>query len=80
MDDKDIIKIIRKTMPSVVSIAIAKKLEDLERELPKELYPFLPAGPDGKKKLDIPDSMVDTRGMVEIGGGQDASLTQAGSC
>jgi hypothetical protein len=53
MDDKDVIKIIRKTMPAAVSIAIAKKLEDLEREVPKELYPFLPTGPDGKRKKMI---------------------------
>ncbi|MDE2019091.1 MAG: trypsin-like peptidase domain-containing protein [Patescibacteria group bacterium] len=69
MDDKEVIKIIKKVMPSVVSIAIAKKLEDLERDIPKELYPFLPTGPDGKKKLEIPDGMVDQHGMVEIGGG-----------
>jgi serine protease Do len=78
MDDKDVIKIIRKTMPAVVSIAIAKKLEDLEREVPKELYPFLPVGPDGKKKLDIPDSMVDQRGMVEIGGGSGCIVESNG--
>jgi serine protease Do len=55
-------------LPAVVSIAIAKHLEDLEKELPKELYPFIPSGPTGEK-LQIPDSMVDKRGMVQIGGG-----------
>jgi len=69
MDDKDVIKVIRKAMPAVVSVAIAKKLEDLEREIPKEMYPFLPTGPDGRKHLNVPDGMVDKRGMVEIGGG-----------
>jgi serine protease Do len=68
MDDKQVIATIKKVMPAVVSIAIAKHLEDLEKELPKELYPFIPGGPNGEK-LQIPDSMVDKRGMVQIGGG-----------
>ncbi len=68
MDDKRVIRIIKKVMPAVVSIAIAKHLEDLEKELPKELYPFIPSGPHGEK-LQIPDSIVDKRGMVEVGGG-----------
>ena len=68
MDDKRVIKIVKKVMPAVVSIAIAKHLADLEKELPKELYPFIPSGPGGEK-LQIPDSMVDKRGMVQIGGG-----------
>ena len=68
MDDKRVIKIVKKVMPAVVSIAIAKHLADLEKELPKELYPFIPSGPAGEK-LQIPDSMVDKRGMVQIGGG-----------
>src|SRR5579864_1898787 len=57
MDDKRVIKTVKKVMPAVVSIAIAKHLEDLEKDLPKKLYPF------------VPTSMVDGRGMVEIGGG-----------
>ncbi len=68
MDDKRVIKTIKKVMPAVVSIAIAKHLEDLEKEVPKDLYPFLPTGPDGKK-LEIPPSMVDQHGMVQVGGG-----------
>ena len=68
MDDKRVIKTIKKVMPAVVSIAIAKHLEDLEKEIPKDLYPFLPGGPDGQR-LQIPDSMIDKRGMVQIGGG-----------
>ena len=68
MDDKRVIKTIRKVMPAVVSIVISKHLEDLEKEIPKELAPFIPAGPEGQK-LQIPDSMIDKRGMVQIGGG-----------
>jgi serine protease Do len=68
MDDKRVIRVIKKVMPSVVSIAIAKHLEDLEKELPKELYPFIPSGPGGEK-LQIPESMIDKDGMVQVGGG-----------
>jgi S1-C subfamily serine protease len=68
MDDKRVIKTIKKVMPAVVSIAIAKHLKDLEDEIPKELYPFLPGGQNGEK-LQVPDSMIDKRGMVQVGGG-----------
>ncbi len=68
MDDKKVIKTIKRVMPAVVSIAIAKHLADLEKEVPKDLYPFLPSGPNGEK-LKVPDGMVDKRGMVQIGGG-----------
>ena len=68
MGEKNIIAIIKKTMPAVVSIVISKHLEDLEKDLPPEMYPFLPTSPDGKK-LDIPEDMVDSHGMVEVGGG-----------
>ena len=44
-------------MPSVVSIAIAEKLEDLEKQFPKGFNPA------------IPDGTVDARGMVQTGGG-----------
>lgn len=77
MDDKHVIATIKKVMPAVVSIAITKRLEDLEKELPKELYPFIPSGPDGEK-LQIPDSMVDKRGMVQIGGGSGFIVDAAG--
>jgi S1-C subfamily serine protease len=57
MDDKRVIKIIKKVMPSVVSIAIAEKLEDLKKQFPKDFHP------------EIPDGTVDERGMVQTGGG-----------
>ncbi len=68
MAEDKVISTIKKVMPAVVSIAIAKHLEDLEKEIPKELYPFLPDGPTGPH-LEIPESLIDKRGMVEIGGG-----------
>jgi serine protease Do len=85
MDDKTVIKTIKKVMPAMVSIAIAKHLADLEKEMPKETYPFLSGGGSAKSgasngqndqggpgvqhKLEIPDSLVDKRGMVQVGGG-----------
>ena len=57
MDDKRVIKVIKKVMPSVVSIAIAEKLEDLQKQFPKGFNPT------------IPDGTVDERGMVQTGGG-----------
>jgi S1-C subfamily serine protease len=56
-------------MPSVVSITIAKHLEDLEKEMPKEYYPAIPGTPAAAQKYKIPDSMVDAHGMVQVGGG-----------
>jgi len=57
MDDKCVIKVIKKVMPSVVSIAIAERLTDLEKQFPKGFNPT------------IPDGTVDDRGMVQTGGG-----------
>jgi S1-C subfamily serine protease len=57
MDDKRVIKVIKKVMPSVVSIAIAEKFEDLQKQFPKGFNPT------------IPDGTVDDRGMVQTGGG-----------
>jgi S1-C subfamily serine protease len=57
MDDKRVIKVIKKVMPSVVSIAIAEKFEDLQKQFPKGFNPT------------IPDGTVDEHGMVQTGGG-----------
>jgi serine protease Do len=69
MNDKEVIDTIKRVMPSVVSIVISKHLEDLEKEIPKELYPFLPGGREGHPHLEIPDALVDKRKMVQVGGG-----------
>ena len=59
-------KIIKALMPAVVSIAISKNLEEIEKEIPPELYNVFPFG---APNLGIPDEKIDSRGMVEIGGG-----------
>ncbi len=68
MGSDQVVSTIKKVMPAVVSIAISKHLEDLEKEIPKELYPFMPQDQTGHR-LKIPDILVDKRGMVQIGGG-----------
>ncbi|MDO8536962.1 MAG: trypsin-like peptidase domain-containing protein [bacterium] len=77
MDDAKVVSVIKKVMPAVVSIAIAKHLEDLEKEIPKDLYPFLPGGPN-EPKLKIPPNLIDKRGMVEIGGGSGFIVDESG--
>lgn len=58
MDDKRVIKIVKKVMPSVVSIVIAEHLEDLKKQMP-----------NGGAGVAIPDGVADERGMVTTGGG-----------
>lgn len=59
-------KVIKKVMPTVVSIIISKSLEEIEKEFPAEMLPLLPFG---VPHLEIPPEKIDSRGMVEIGGG-----------
>lgn len=66
MDDRRVIKIIKRVMPAVVSIAIAKHLEDLEKEMPKEMYPSL--------RVD----MADRNGLVQVGGGSGFIVDASG--
>lgn len=60
-------------MPAVVSIVIAKSLEDIEKELPPEmLFPF------GQQPLQIPEESIDAHGMVKIGGGSGFIVDPSG--
>lgn len=77
MPQDQVVSTIKKVMPAVVSIAISKRLEDLEKEVPKELYPFLPEDQTGHR-LKIPDVLVDKRGMVQIGGGSGFVVDASG--
>lgn len=53
-------------MPAIVSITISKSLEEIEKEIPPEILPFLPFG---HPHLNIPEEEIDSRGMIKIGGG-----------
>jgi len=66
MDDKRVIKVIKKVMPSVVSIAIAERLEDLKKQFPKG------------SNTTIPDGTADERGMVQTGGGSGFIVAENG--
>lgn len=65
MEDKKVIRTIKNVMPSVVSIAIAKHREDVEKEMPKNMGA-------------VPDSMVDGHGMVQVGGGSGFIIDEVG--
>jgi S1-C subfamily serine protease len=82
MDEKRVIATVKKVMPAVVSIVIAKRLDDLEREMPTGHYPFVPGRRDEKhereKKIKILSMMADDRHMVEIGGGSGCIVDKDG--
>lgn len=59
-------KTIKKVMPSVVSIIISKSLEEIEKDMPVEMTPLMPFG---MPEMKIPDEKIDSRGMVQVGGG-----------
>lgn len=63
---KLIVETVNKVMPAVVSIAIAKHLSNLEETIGKEFWKL---GVTPPKEIEIPDELVDTHGMVQIGGG-----------
>jgi serine protease Do len=75
MQDKQVISTIKKVMPAVVSIAISKSLENLKQELSA----FAPLFKKNKrKKINIPDLLVDPHGMVNVGGGSGFVVSSEG--
>src|SRR3989344_7913175 len=68
-----LIQTIKKVMPTVVSIVISKKLDDLAKEIP-ELY-----SPYGSPHLNIPPDKIDAHGMVQIGGGSGFIVEKNGT-
>ncbi len=79
MDEKKLIAIIKKLMPSVVSIMISKHLADVEKDMAHQFYSFFPGMHRvPQKKFKIPDFMVDSRGMVQVGGGSGFVVDQNG--
>lgn len=70
-----ITKIIKKSLPAVVSIIATKSLRELEKELPAQIFPLLPFGlPD----LNIPEDKINLRGMIEINSGSGFVVDQSG--
>src|SRR2546426_916802 len=70
-----IIDAIKKVMPAVVSIVVTKALEDVEKDLPAEMLPYLP---HDKGKLQIPEEEIDEAGRVKVGGGSGFSVDPSG--
>lgn len=66
---------IKQVMPAVVSIVIAKTVAAIEKEIPPEMLPLVPFE---KGHLKIPDELVDSRGMVNVGGGSGFIVDPAG--
>lgn len=78
MLQRNITSTIEKIMPATVSIVITKHLEDFEKELPKELYPFPHHGGVSGKTPKIPPAFADERGMVQVGGGSGFIVDESG--
>ncbi|RMD61248.1 PDZ domain-containing protein [Candidatus Parcubacteria bacterium] len=71
MNEQQITKIVRTTLPAVVSIVISKRLRDVARDLPHDLDiipPFL-RKKEKKVRLEAMHRAADAKGMVEVGGG-----------
>jgi serine protease Do len=83
LSERHVISTIKKVIPAVVSIMVSKHLEDLERELAHEVYPFLPGHHHEyrqrrKRRFSIPDLLVDSKGMVDVGGGTGFIVSATG--
>ncbi|OHB22408.1 MAG: hypothetical protein A2939_03840 [Parcubacteria group bacterium RIFCSPLOWO2_01_FULL_48_18] len=65
-ESSPVIDAIKKVMPAVVSIVVTKTLEEVEKEVPAELLPYLP---HQGGKLQVPEEEVEADGRVRVGGG-----------
>lgn len=61
----------------MVSIVVTEKLEDFEKTLTPEIRADLPKKKDGKT-LAIPAELIDSRGMIQVGGGSGFVVGSAG--
>jgi len=69
MDEKKFIKIIKETIPAVVSIIVAEKFADLKKELKIKFK---------KSNISIPTDKIDKGGKVEVGGGSGFFIDKKG--
>jgi len=75
MIKKPIPQIAKEVMPAVVSIIASKHLEEIEKEIPQEMIPYLPLK---KKQRAMLENMADAHGMVEVGGGSGFIVDEGG--
>ncbi len=72
-----VVKIVKKCLPAVVSIVIAKNLPNLENF--PDFFPFLPFGFNPKELYkQIPAEMFDEHGRIKIGGGSGFFISSDG--
>jgi len=72
-----VVKIVKKCLPAVVSIVIAKNLPNLENF--PDFFPFLPFGFDPKELYkQIPPEMFDEHGRIKVGGGSGFIISPDG--
>lgn len=72
-----VVKIVKKCLPAVVSIIIAKNLPNLENF--PDFFPFLPFGFDPKELYkQIPPEMFDEHGRIKVGGGSGFIISPDG--
>ena len=71
MQDKVVINTIKDVLPSVVSIAITKSLEDVKKEMHRMVH--------GRgKDAEISSDLIDAHGMVSVGGGSGFVVSSDG--
>ena len=75
-EKSEIIDVIKKTMPAVVSIVISKSVKELEEEIKRESSAMLPL--DHGNDMSIPKEAIDAHGMVKVGGGSGFLVDKGG--
>ena len=75
-EKSEIIDVIKKAMPAVVSIVISKSVKELEDEIKKENSTMLPL--DHGNDMGIPKEAIDAHGMVKVGGGSGFLVNKSG--
>ncbi len=68
-----IIKTVKQVMPAVVSITLSKKVTDIQKEVSA-----LQKKRGKKMRLSIPDDKIDSKGMVQVGGGSGFIVDASG--
>jgi S1-C subfamily serine protease len=70
-----IIAVVKKVSPAVVSVAISKHLHKLEESIGREFWQMGVAPPE---QINIPEELIDHRGMVRVGGGSGFFVAENG--
>lgn len=70
-----IVETVERVMPAVVSIAITKHLSKLEEAIGREFWRLGIVPPE---EIEVPQELIDARGMVRIGGGSGFFVREDG--